>query len=147
MRRLVIGGILLAVLNASAAAADPEDDITRQAALANRFEPFDRAAGSDWAPAFPTPFFRKAPSGGPEAVPLALKPGAYMVVVLCNCADMDVTLLGPGGTKIEPVRHNEQGAMYSLDVAVAGDYLTGVDMGECGAKQCDLAVKVYKKKS
>jgi hypothetical protein len=146
MGRALIIGVLAAALAAQVAAAEPETDMTRQAALAGRFEPFDKVAGEEWAPAFPTPFYRKAPANGPEPVTLALGPGAYMVVVLCQCESMDVSLIGPGGTKVEPVRHSDQAAMYSLDVTVAGDYLTGVDMGECGEKQCDLAVKVYKKK-
>ncbi len=147
MGRALISGVLAAALAAQVAAAEPETDSARQTALAGRFEPFDQAAGAEWEPAFPTPFYRKAPANGPEPVTLALAPGAYMVVVLCRCESMDVTLIGPGGTKVEPMRHSDQAAMYSLDVTVAGDYLTGIDMGECGEKQCDLAVKVYKKKA
>lgn len=146
MIRTITCALLISALWATAAPAEPETDMTVQAQLATRFDPFDKAAGEEWEPAFPTPFYRKTPQGSPEAVPLSLPAGAYMIVVLCNCSSMDVTLIGPGGTKIEPMRHNDQGAMYSLDVAVAGDYLTGVDMGDCDQAQCDLAVKVYRKK-
>lgn len=144
--RIVLAGVLMSACAIGVARAEPEDDMMKQAELAGRFDPFDKAAGAEWAPAFPTPFYRKAPAEGPEAVPLRLSPGAYMIVVLCDCANMDVTLLAPGGARIEPVRKNEQGAMYSLDAPAAGDYLAGIDMGECGEKTCDLAVKVYRKK-
>ena len=151
MSRIIISGLLGAALwigaaGRGAALAEPETDMTVQAQLAARFDPFDKAAGTGWEPAFPTPIYRKAPQGGPEAVPLSLQAGSYMIVVLCNCDSMDVSLIGPGGTKIEPIRHNDQGAMYSLDAAVAGDYLTGIDMGDCDSAKCDLAVKVYRKK-
>lgn len=146
MGRIIVSGMLVAALFAGAAAAEPETDPARQAELAARFQPFDRAAGSQWAPAFPTPFYRKAAAGGPEAVPLSLDPGSYMVVVLCNCTGMDVTLVGPGGTKVEPIRHNGEASMYSLDVALPENYLTGIDVGDCNAAKCELAVKVYRKK-
>ncbi len=144
MRRMILSGVVLAAMATSAVAA-PEADVVGQASLAQRFEPFDQAAGEDWAPAYPTPFFRQAATGQPEAVPLTLQPGAYMVVVLCNCGSMDVTLVGPGGSTIAPARSDDHGAMYSLDVPAAGDYLTGIDMNDCDGK-CDIAVKVYRRK-
>ncbi len=151
MRRITISALisawgLLAAL-ASTAVAAPEEDPIRQAVIAARFDPFDKAAGDGWEPAFPTPFYRLAGTGQPDAVPLALTPGAYMVVVLCNCETMDVSLVAPGGSTVAPSRTNDQGAMYSLDVAAPGDFLTGVDMNDCEDKACDFAVKVYRKKS
>ena len=147
MRRSILVALILSTLAASAAGAATEQDLERQAAMAQRFEPFDSAGGPGWETAFPTPFFRTVASGKPEAVPLGLKPGAYMVVVLCNCRSMEVTLVGPGQATIAPLRSSEQAAMYSLDVPVAADYLAGVDMGVCDEAQCDFAVKVYRKTS
>ncbi len=141
-----MSGILLAHL-APLAHAEPEPDLERQAAMAERFAPFDSGGGPGWENAFATPEFRLVPAGKPEGVTLSLQPGAYMVVVLCNCQTMEVTLVAPGGATIAPLRSNEQGAMYSLDVPAAGDYLTGVDMGDCEEDACDIAVKVYRKKT
>ena len=137
----------LTLLSAPLARAAPEPDIERQAAMAQRFEPFDGAGGPGWTTAFPTPFFRAVASGKPEAVPLRLRPGAYMIVVLCNCQSMEVTLVGPGETTIAPLKSGDQAAMYSLDVKDGADYLAGVDMGACSEAQCDFAVKVYRKES
>ena len=83
----------------------------------------------------------------PPAPPPAVTDDAYVVLARKYRPRRFEDLIGPGGTKVEPMRHSDQAAMYSLDVTVAGDYLTGIDMGECGEKQCDLAVKVYKKKA
>ena len=115
--------------------------------MAQRFAPFDSGGGPDWENAFPTPFLRTVGAGKPEPVAFSLKPGAYMIVVLCNCTSMAVTLVDAKGATVEPLRSNQQAAMYSLDVAAAGKYLTGIDMGECDEKACDVGVKVYRKKS
>ena len=146
MGRIIVCTALTLAVCAAVARAEPEDDPAAPAKFATRLEAFDKAAGTEWEAAFPAPFYRKAPADGPEQMNLTLKPGSYMVVVLCQCAQMDVSLISPSGAKVEPLRKSDQAAMYSLDVASAGDYLTGVDMGECGSGQCDLAIKVYRKK-
>jgi len=147
MRRTVLFGLAAVLVAASAARAAPETDIERQAAMAARFEPFNGAGGPEWETAFPTPFVRAVPADKPDAVPLPLQAGAYMIVVLCDCGSMEVTLVGPSGAKVAPLKSSDKGAMYSLDVPAASDWLTGVDMGDCDEKACDFAVKVWRKKS
>ena len=147
MLRHILAFAAASMLAAGPVLAAPEQDMERQASMALRFEPFDKGGGPDWSPAFPAPFFRTVAAGKPEPVPLQLKPGAYMIVVLCNCTSMAVTLVDAKGATVEPLRSNQQAAMYSLDVAAAGKYLTGIDMGECDEKACDVGVKVYRKKS
>ena len=142
-----MSGVVLSALLIASPHAEPEPDLERQAAMAERFTPFDSGGGPGWENAFPTPEFRLVPAGKPEAMTLTLKPGAYMIVALCNCQSMQVTLVGPDGAMIAPLRSNDQAAMYSLDVKAAGDYLTGVDMDGCAEKDCDIGVKVYRKKS
>jgi hypothetical protein len=141
-----VSGVLSA-LCASSAGAEPESDLERQAAMAQRFAPFDTGGGPGWENAFQTPFIRQVAAGQPEPVQFALKPGVYMIVVLCNCKTMKVTLVNSGGTTLTPIRSSDQGAMYSLEVVTAGEYLTGIDMGDCDEKACDIGVKVYHKKS
>jgi hypothetical protein len=150
MTRILLLGLALAacsLLPLTGARAEPEEDLERQVAMAQRFEPFDTGGGPGWENAFATPFVRSVAAGKPEPVTFTLKPGAYMVVVLCNCQQMAVSLLDAKGKTIIPLRTNEQAAMYSLDVAEAGLYLAGIDMDECDDKACDVGVKVYRKKS
>lgn len=145
--RLALLFAVPAVLAAAPALAAPETDLERQAAMALRFEPFDGAGGPDWETAFPAPFVRAVAAGKPDAAPLPLKAGSYMIVVLCDCGSMDVTLVGPGKQEIQALRKSDQAAMYSLNVAADSDWLAGVDMGDCDEKACDFAVKVWRKKS
>jgi hypothetical protein len=147
MLRHILAFAAASMLAAGPVLAAPEQDMERQASMALRFEPFDKGGGSDWSPAFPAPFFRTVAAGKPEPVPLQLKPGAYMIVVLCNCKAMEVTLVTADGSTITPLRSNEQGAMYSLDVKDAGGYLAGIDMDACDEASCDFAIKVYRKKA
>jgi hypothetical protein len=152
MTRTVVCGAALAAavltaLAAQAVRAEPEQDLERQAAMAQRFDVFDKGGGQGWENAFPAPFVRAVPAGKSEPVPYSLKPGAYMIVVLCNCRSMKVTLVDANGKKTEPLRSNEQAAMYSLDVADDAGYLTGIDMAECDEDACDVGIKVYRKKS
>ena len=142
-----LAGLMIAVLGASSLHAAPEQDLEREAAMAQRFAPFDSGGGPDWENAFPTPFLRTVGAGKPEPVAFSLKPGAYMIVVLCNCRSMKVSLVDTKGNTIAPLRINDQAAMYSLDVTAAGDYLTGIDMGGCDEKACDVGIKVYRKKT
>ncbi len=146
MRRLILAASALTLLAASGAAAGPETDLTRQASMAERFDPFDKASGSDWEAAFPYPFFRSSGQGDVDAVPLLLKPGAYTVVVLCSCEKMDVVLHAPDGSDPPPARSNEQGAMYTLDVAAAGEFVVSTNMDTCAEDACGFAVKAYRKK-
>ncbi len=131
---------------APAAWAAPDEDPLSQAMIASRFAPFDKVAAEGWEDAFPTPIFRVAGPGDADAVTFQLKAGAYMIVTLCNCAKMDITLLGPGDVTLPPIRHNDQGSMYSLDVPEDGPYLIGVDMVACAQSPCSYAVKTYHKK-
>ena len=146
--KIAIVAALAATLLIAAAAAEaaPETDIMRQAAMAKRFDPFDANVGAEWEQAFPSPRFQTLAAGDSEPVTLELKRGAYMIVVLCNCDSMDVTLLAPDGSPIAPLKSNQQSAMYSVDAAADGAYLTGIDMSECAEASCDLAVKAYRKK-
>ncbi len=146
MRRAIFAALALSALMAAGARAAPQEDPDRQLAMAQRLQPFDAPGSDGWEQAFPYPFYRDAASGESDSVTMQLAPGAYMIVGLCNCASMDITLVGPGGTTIQPVRSNDQGAMYSLDVPAAGPYLVGIDMGDCVDKTCDIAVKAWRKK-
>ncbi len=145
--RNTLGACRSMSVSGSAANAEPETDIERQAAMTSRFTPFDSGGGPGWENAFQTPFIRQVAAGQPEPVQFALKPGVYMVVVLCNCKTMKVTLVNSQGATLTPVRSSDQGAMYSLEVVAQGEYLTGIDMGDCDEKACDIGVKVYHKKS
>ena len=147
MVRTVILSLAASLIASSAALAEPETDLERLAAIAQRFEPFDGAGGPDWETAFPMPFVRSVAEGKADAAPLPLKTGSYMIVVLCNCGSMDVALVGPGGKEIAPLRKGEQASMYSLDVDADSDWLAGVDMGDCAENDCDFAVKVWRKKT
>ena len=146
MRRLILAAPVLTALAAFGARAEPETDLTRQAAMAERFEPFDKATGSDWEPAFPFPFFRSSAEAGVDSVSLLLKPGAYTVVVLCNCEKIQVALHPPDGSASPPARSNDQGAMYTLDVAAAGEFVVSTNMDTCAEDACNFAVKAYRKK-
>jgi hypothetical protein len=145
MRRglMLMAGLLL---TAEAALAAPEEDQARIAAIGERFKVFDKTAETGWETVFPAPMVRTAAAGGADAVQFDLKPGSYMIVALCQCEQMDVTLVGPDASEHPPLRSNDQGAMYAVDVTAAGTFLTGVDMGSCTAKSCDFAVKVWRKK-
>ena len=146
MRGLVLAVLLSATLAVPAALAAPEEDMGRQAAMAARFQPFDGMIGTDWEAAFPFPFFRTAAEGESDSVSLVLKPGAYTVVVLCNCEKIDVGLKAPDKSVPEPVRSNDKGAMYSLDVPAAGEFEVSTTLRDCQETSCDFAVKAYRKK-
>ena len=139
-----IGGLAGALAAVSMAAAAQEAALP--AALVERFAPFDQAAQEGWEATTPAPLLLTAATGKAAAAPMTLEPGSYRIVVLCDCALMDVTLLRPDSTTVPPERSGEQAAMYSLDVTIQGAYLTGVDMDDCAAVRCDVAVKVYRKK-
>ena len=145
------GGLQLQVPGADVAQPEPqplpaEDPAVRAELMARRFAPFDKAAGTQWAADPPEPILKSLANATKDAFNVALTPGSYMLVVLCNCQIMDVTLVGPDGAAVPPSRSNEQAAMYSLDVAKAGDWLAGVDMNDCAQTTCGVAVKVYRKK-
>ncbi len=145
MLRIATVGLSAVLMATSAMAADTGDS---HAALAERFAPFDQQAASDgWETTQPEPIYASVAVGTPEGASLMLRPGAYKVVVLCDCAAMEVTLLKPDSSTISPERSDVHGAMYSLDVPAAGAYLTGIDMDDCGRAKCDVAVRVYRKKS
>jgi hypothetical protein len=146
MRPILLLAPVVVALTAPAALAEPEEDLTRQAAMAERFQPFDEAQGSDWAPAFPFPFFRSVGMGDIDSVSLLLKPGAYTVVVLCNCDKIAINLHQPDGSTVTPARSNEQGAMFSLDVATGGEFIVATNMEDCDDEPCNYAIKAYRKK-
>ncbi len=146
MIRLILAGLAILALSPAAALAEEETDLVRQAALAERFTPFESAGGAEWEGAFATPFFRAAEAGGKDAVQMELQPGAYMIVALCNCESMDVTLVAPDVQVLQPVRFSEQAAMYSVDVGKGGIYLAGIDMAECAEAKCGFAIKAYRRK-
>ena len=143
---LAAGALAAGALASSAAVAAGEDDMTRQAAMAARFAPFDGATGSEWEAAFEFPTFRSAAVGEVDSSPFKLQPGAYRVVVLCNCTKMEVALFQPDGQEALPDRSNEQAAMYALDVPAAGQFVVGVQMQDCPGDRCDYAFKTYRKK-
>ena len=145
MLRIATLGLCAALMATAAMAADAGD---AHKALLERFAPFDQQADSDgWESIAAEPVYSAVAVGKPEGAPMTLQPGAYKVVVLCDCAMMEVTLLKPDSTAVAPERSDEHGAMYSLDVPSAGAYLTGIDMNDCGSAKCDVGVKVYRKKS
>ena len=146
VRMLASALALAGLLGAGAAQAAPEADMVRQAAMATRFQPFDAGAGPEWEAAFPSPTFRTVAEGDRDAASLTLTAGAYMVVVLCNCEQMDATLVAPDGSTPPPSRVNDQGAMYSIDASQAGSYLVGVDMHGCAESPCDFAIKTWRRK-
>ncbi len=144
IRMAMIGAA--AILAASAASAAPGDEATQQATLVESFAPFDQAAGDGWAATTPTPLYLLAATDKSAGAPLTLQPGAYRVVVLCDCGQMEVTLVGPDSSTVPPERSDDRRVMYTLDVHAAGAYLAGVDMDDCGYAKCVIAVKVYRKK-
>ena len=146
MDRLAIIGAA-AIFLVSAAAAAAADDTAQTAVLVQRFEPFDQAAGDGWEATTPDPLYLAAATDKSAGAPLTLQPGAYRIVVLCNCNSMQVTLVGPDSATLPPERSDTHGAMYSLDVHAAGAYLAGIDMDDCAEKTCAIGVKVYRKKA
>ena len=144
---LAMAALAVGAMASGAARAADEDDMTRQAAMAERFAPFDEKKGSDWEPAFDFPTFRSAAVGEVDSSTVMLKAGAYRVVVLCNCTKMEVALFKPDGQEALPDRSNDQAAMYALDVPDAGQFLVGVQMQDCPEEKCDYAFKTYRKKS
>jgi hypothetical protein len=144
IRAAILGAA--AVLLASSATAAPADD-AGQKVLAERFQPFDQAAADGWEPATPDPLYLVTSTDKPAGAPLTLQPGAYKIVVLCDCNTMQVTLVGPDSAAVPPERSDGHGAMYSLDVHAAGAYLAGIDMDDCPKAQCAIGVKVYRKKA
>ena len=143
---LAAGALAAGPLGLSTAHAASEEDMTLQAAMAERFTLFDKATGSDWEQAFDFPTFRSAAVGEVDSSPFKLAPGAYRVVVLCNCTKMEVALFTPDGKEALPDRSNEQAAMYALDVPAAGQFVVGVQMQDCPLDRCDYAFKTYRKK-
>ena len=145
MVRLAILG-MTAALAAQAAAAAPLVGATPAQVLTERFAPFDQAAEDGWEVTTPAPLLISASVDKPAGAPLTLQPGAYRIVVLCDCDMMEVTLLRPDSTAVPAERSDDHGAMYSLDVSAAGSYLTGIDMDDCAQATCQIGVKVYRKK-
>ncbi len=115
-----------------------------QKTLSDGFAPFDQAAAEGWEPAG-EPVFLSTPQDMPAGAPLTLQPGAYRVVVLCDCDMMEVTLLKPDNQTIAAERSDNRRAMYSLDAPAAGAYLVGIDMDDCPKTACAIGVKVYRK--
>ncbi len=146
MGRLIAATLAIGVLAVTAARASVEEDMTRQAAMAERFAPFDNAGGDDWEPAFPFPTFRSAAVGEVDSSPMTLEPGAYRVVVLCNCEKMEVVLFQPDGKEALADRSGDQAAMYALDVPAAGQFVVGAQMEGCQEDRCDFAFKTWRKK-
>ena len=144
IRMALIGAA--AILAASAASAAPGDEESQQATLVERFMPFDQVAEDGWAPVTSAPLYLAVATDKPAGAPLTLQPGAYRVVVLCDCGQMEVTLVGPDGASVPSERSDDHRAMYSLDVHAAGAYLAGIDMNDCGYAKCEVGVKVYRKK-
>ncbi|HEY5409346.1 MAG TPA: hypothetical protein VIJ94_01340 [Caulobacteraceae bacterium] len=145
MLRLAILGVTT-VLAAQGAAAAPAAPPAASQVLADRFAPFDQAAEDGWEAATPTPLLLYAAVDKPAGAPLSLQPGSYRIVVLCDCNMMEVTVLRPDSTSVPSERSDDHGAMYSLDVPLAGAYLTGIDMDDCAQARCPVGVKVYRKK-
>ena len=149
MSRLIAVVLAVSALFAAGApavrAAGSEEDMTRQAAMATRFAPFDNVTGTEWQPAFPFPSFRNAAVGEVDSSPVTLQTGAYRVVVLCNCTKMEVALFLPDGKEALADRTNDQAAMYAIDAPAPGQFVVGVQMQDCPEDACDYAFKVYKK--
>jgi len=145
--------LLAALLAAASASAQPrklklpaaDDPAADHQVLADGFAPFDQAAQDGWQPISPEPIYLSTPQDKPTGAPLTLQPGAYRIVVLCDCNMMDVTLLRPDNQPIPPERFDNRRAMYSLDVQVAGAYLAGIDMEDCPKTECAIGVKVYRR--
>ncbi len=135
---LVLGA---ALMTTTALAADDPHQV-----LLEHMAPFDKAAEDGWQALAPVPIYASVAVGTPEGAPLSLQPGAYRVVVLCDCGTMEVTLLRPDNSPVPAERSDDHGAMFSFDVPTAGAYLTGLDMQDCGQPKCDVALKVYRKK-
>lgn len=133
-------------LLAPIAVAAPADD-AGQKVLAERFQPFDKASEDGWEASTPDPLYLVTSTDKPAGAPLTLQPGAYKIVVLCDCNTMQVTLVGPDSATVPPERSDGHGAMYSLDVHAAGAYLAGIDMDDCPKAKCAIGVKVYRKKA
>jgi hypothetical protein len=147
MTRFVLLGVAAALAASSALAPALAVAQDARKVVSDRFTPFDRAARSDgWESISPQPIFASVAVNKPQGSPMTLQPGSYRVVVLCNCSMMEVTLLRPDNSPVPPERSDDHGAMYSLDVPVAGAYLTGIDMDDCAKAACEVAVKVYRKK-
>lgn len=117
----------------------------REAAVAARFSAYDKTAQKGWSVATPTPIYRNAAAGDSVRAPLPLQPGSYRVVVLCDCAAMDVSLGAPDRGRVPADRSGDQGAVYSFDAPAAGTYVAAVDMNECPRDICIVGVKVYRK--
>ena len=114
--------------------------------VAQGFAAFDDQAAKDlWEATTPEPLYLSAATGKPTGAPLNLTPGAYRIVVLCECDAMEVTLLGPDNSPVAAERTDDRRAMFSLDVHAAGAYLAGIDMDDCPKLQCAIGVKVYRK--
>ena len=153
IRRVMIGAA--ALLLATAAMARPAKDAatevltqdTANAVLAEGFAPFDKAAEDGWGPVTPEPLYLSTATDKPAGAPLTLKPGAYRIVVLCDCNAMEVTLVAPDASRVPSERSDSRRAMYSLDVRDAGAYLVGVDMDDCPKAKCEVGVRVYRKAS
>jgi hypothetical protein len=155
-RRMIRTAIVATtLLMASAAAAASAGDAATEAltgpsassVLAEGFAPFDKAAEDGWASMTPDPLFLSTATDKPAGAPLNLQPGAYRIVVLCDCNVMQVTLVGPDSANVPPERSDGRRAMYSLDVHDAASYLVGIDMDDCPKAKCDVGVKVYRKTS
>jgi hypothetical protein len=148
---IVATTLLLATSAAAASAGDAATEAltgpSASPSFAAGFAPFDKAAQDGWAAATPDPLLLAAATDMPAAAPLNLKPGAYRIVVLCDCNAMQVSLLGPDSSTVPAERSDSRRAMYSLDVRDAGSYLVGVDMDDCPKAKCDVGVKVYRKTS
>ena len=133
-------------LLAPMAMAAPADD-AGQKVLAERFQPFDKASEDGWEASTPDPLYLFTSTDKPAGAPLTLQPGAYRIVVLCDCNAMQVTLVGPDSSTVPAERSDGTRAMYSLDVHAAGAYLAGIDMDDCPKARCVIGVKVYRKKA
>ena len=141
MIRIALLAVAAALMAAPALAADEPHQ-----ALLEHMAPFDKAAEDGWEALAPVPIYASVAVGTPEGAPLTLQPGAYRVVVLCDCGMMDVTLLRPDNSPVAPERSDDHGAMFSFDVPTAGAYLTGLDMQDCSQPKCEVGLKVYRKK-
>ena len=137
---------ILALAAALAASPAWAQDEVRHAA-ADGFAPFDQQADSDgWVSISPQPLYLTAGVDKPAGAPLTLQPGSYRIVVICDCGMMEVTMLRPDNSPIAAERSDDRRAMYSVDVPTAGAYLAGIDMDDCSKAECEVALKVYRKK-
>jgi hypothetical protein len=152
VRIAILASLLL--LASPAAAASGGDAATEAltgpaagAGFSEGFAPFDKAAQDGWASTTPEPLLLSTATDKPAGAPLNLKPGAYRIVVLCDCNAMAVSLVAPDSSTVPAERSDNRRAMYSLDVHDAGSYLVGVDMDDCPKAKCEVGVKVYRKTS